>query len=73
MSLNKIPQVGSPDENWNNDAIQFPRFIAEAEAAGAFTNEVIKEMRDSMDLNLQQLLEILERAQRTWDNIKAKI
>lgn len=54
---------------WLNDDIQFPRLIAEAEAAGAFTTDVIGAMASSMDLSVDEVLELLERAGGKWDAI----
>lgn len=66
------PKSEEPDP-WANDAIQFPRFIAEAEEAGAFTPEVVAEMAVSMDLDPAQVLELVERASNRWDAIKASV
>lgn len=68
----KIKVSGDPDKNWANDAIQFPRLIAELEAAGAFTTQVFKGLMESTDLDEGQICELLERAQATWDDIKAR-
>lgn len=57
---------------WQDNSIQFPRFIAEANAAGAFTNQVLLDMAREMDLNSEDLVEILDRAVTEWDKIKAK-
>jgi hypothetical protein len=57
-------------DNWENNSIQFPRLIEEAQAAGAFTTEVIAEMADSMDLETHEVHELLVRAQRAWEQIK---
>jgi len=66
-----MPKVSkNPNVNWKNNAIQFARFIAEAEAAGAFTEELIKEMCLSMDLTPLEIAEIIDRAQEEWDKIK---
>ncbi len=59
--------------NWNNNKIQFPRFIEEAQAAGAFTPQVIEEMAISMDLRIEEVEEIIERARCEWEKIYAKI
>ncbi len=59
--------------NWNDNSIQFPRLIEEAQAAGAFTNEVIHAMADSMDLTPQEIYEILERARKKWEGEKGKL
>jgi energy-converting hydrogenase A subunit M len=63
----------NPDENWANNAIQFPRFIEEAQAAGAFTNDVIEQMAQSMDLDVEEVQEIMERARKIWESIKGKM
>ena len=55
---------------WHDDALQFPRFIEEAQAAGAFTEAVIKDMALSMDLEISQVHELLDRAARKWEEIK---
>lgn len=61
-----------PDDNWKNDSIQFPRLIAEMEAAGFFTqqHELLSLLCQSMDLDLHQIHEIVDRAQQQWDAIK---
>jgi len=63
----------SPDANWAKDTIQFPRFIEEAQAAGAFTDDVIDRMSASMDLTREQVQELMDRAASTWEMIKAAI
>jgi galactokinase len=69
----KTPNVSKdPDENWENNDIQFPRLIAELEACGALTNEVLHELADSLDCNLEELDELIERAVDAWDAIKAR-
>jgi hypothetical protein len=61
------------DHVWKNNNIQFPRFIAEAEAAGAFTPEVAQSMADSMDLTVDEVYELVDRAQVEWEKIVAKL
>lgn len=56
--------------NWDNDAIQFPRLIEEAQAAGAFTKEVVADMAISMDLEPEQVEELMDRATSKWEEIK---
>lgn len=56
--------------NWLDNSIQFPRLIAEADEAGAFTREVIEGMAESMDLETSEVCELIERAQHKWDEIK---
>jgi len=57
---------------WNNDSLQFPRFIAEAEAAGAFKPSIIRNMAESMDLQEKDVVELIDRAQAKWDYFKIK-
>ena len=57
---------------WNNNAIQFPRLIAELEAAGAFTDEVYKTLSESMGLEYARISELVDRAQFQWENAKSK-
>ena len=59
--------------NWADNSIQFPRLIAEAEAAGAFTAPVLEQMQVSMDLRAGELLELIDRAQAAWDDIKSQL
>lgn len=56
--------------NWENNSIQFPRLIEEAQAAGAFTNEVLHDMADSMDLPISDIHELMERARVVWKKRK---
>lgn len=68
------PQVSTdPNKNWKNDAIQFPRLIAELEAAGALDTELLSQVALSMDLTLDEVTELVDRAQATWDALKAKM
>lgn len=57
---------------WEDNAIQFPRLIEEAQGVGAFTPEVLRAMAESMDLTTPQVCELLDRAQATWDRLKQK-
>ena len=60
---------------WEDNSIQFPRLIAEAEAAGLWTADisVFNAMCESMDLDTEEVFEIIERAQTVWDKIVADI
>lgn len=58
---------------WNNNLIQFARFIEEAQATGAFTKKVIKDMATSMDLEVRDIHEIMERARIAFEKQKAKL
>lgn len=64
------PDVSSdPDENWRNDAIQFPRLLAEVRAVG-LTDEQYAGLAESMDLDRDEIDEVLERAEEEWEAIK---
>ena len=58
--------------NWENNAIQYPRLIAEVQAAGGFSPSVIRTLRESMDLEHEEVLELVDRAVAEWDRIKGK-
>ena len=58
------------DVNWKRNEIQFPRLIAELEAAGAFTGPVMDTLMESMDLTADQLDDLVSRSQDQWDQIK---
>jgi hypothetical protein len=72
IRLKPTPIAKNPDKNWENNAIQFPRLIEEAQAAGAFSPEVIATMAASMDLSTQEVESLLERARTQWEAIKEK-
>ena len=55
---------------WLNDAIQFPRLISELQAAGAFTEEVVAELKDNMDLDETRIFSLVRRADREWERLK---
>jgi len=64
---------------WQNNSVQYPRLIAEAHAAGAFTLQVtpgvdvITEMAASMDLERSDVEALIDRACDDWDAIKAEL
>lgn len=58
------------NKNWKNNKIQFPRLIAELEAIGAFNEETLHNLADSMDLTPDEVCELIDRAQNEWDKIK---
>lgn len=58
---------------WSNNAIQFPRLLAELEAAGAFTSGVMADLRDSMDLSTEDINGLMERANRSWERSKERL
>lgn len=57
---------------WDSDFIQFPRLIAELEAAGVFSDQaVIEDLCTSMDLTSEDIMEIVGRASDKFDTIVA--
>lgn len=58
---------------WNNDNIQFCRLLAELDLAGGFTNKVIKNLCEAMDLDKENILELRNRSQNKFDKIKASL
>ena len=67
------PHGPTPKNLWADDKVQFARVIAEAEAAGAFTNDIKQAMSDSMDLTKHEIDELIDRAQTYFDELKAKL
>jgi hypothetical protein len=70
--------IGTPDENCNNNAIQFRppwqlrSILAELQASGVFTTSVASDVADSMDLDPSQVFEIVDRAQCARDDIVSR-
>jgi hypothetical protein len=65
--LRQIGPSAHESKPWERDDLQFPRLIAEAVAAGAFTEEACRDLCQSMDLNYEDLWNLLNRAVKTWD------
>ena len=63
-------RLSTPQENWNNDDIQFPRLLAEIMATVDFTTRQWDALCSSMDLDRPDILELFDRAQAKWDRIK---
>lgn len=58
---------------WSVDEVQFARFIAECESCGVFTNdERMSLVADSMDLAIDQLVELIDRASDSYELMKAR-
>jgi hypothetical protein len=55
---------------WANNELQFARLIAEIEAAGGFTEQLVQDLCTSMDLEKNQITELIDRAQSHWDEAK---
>jgi hypothetical protein len=72
VSKKKITVRPSPDENWKNNDIQFPRLLAEILAVGALTPQQMGAICESMDLDAHEVNEIFDRAERVWEEIKKR-
>jgi hypothetical protein len=57
---------------WLDDSIQFPRLISELQMAGAFTDKILMDLKDSMDLTTAEIFELVDRADKTWQTQKLK-
>jgi len=58
---------------WEDDSIQFPRLIAEIEANGGFTVDLLADLSKSMDLDVGNIYKLVDRAQAKWDQIKENL
>lgn len=57
-----------PDETWDNDDIQFPRLLSEIRAFG-LTCAQYESLGLSMDLEVAEIDELLERAEMVWQAV----
>ena len=61
------------DKNWANNDIQFPRLLSELAAAGvSLQPKLMDQVCESMDLRIEEVEELFERAQVVWDEIKER-
>lgn len=77
MNNKNDPKMGVEAEKdshrlWERDDVQFPRLLAEIKAAG-LPAEVIKQVCTSMDLSSEQVHELLDRAEETFEAIKEQL
>lgn len=56
------------NKNWNDNAIQFPRLLAEISATQELDMEALA---DSMDLSVAEVKELFDRADAAWEVIKS--
>lgn len=56
------------DQNWLNNAIQFPRLLAEIAATQSLDLQALAE---SMDVTIEELNDLFDRANNAWEDIKA--
>jgi hypothetical protein len=68
----KVVEITLP-HSWHNCLLQMARIISELEAVGAFTPEIVNILKDSMDLEISDINEIVESAHCLYDEIKASI
>lgn len=68
-----LPMDGYWVPLWSVDVIQFARFIVECNAAGVFNQDRLLEVCESMDLEYDQLLSLIERAEIRWEEQKEKL
>ena len=54
---------------WENDLIQFSRLLAEINAIG-LTREQYEELSASMDLEIESINELFDRAINAWNEYK---
>jgi hypothetical protein len=54
---------------WEDDHIQFARLLAEIKAVG-LTDSQSRDLCDSMDLPLESICELLDRAEEEWERLK---
>ena len=58
---------------WKNTMLQMARLITEAEAAGAFSDKVMQDLQESMDLGEADINQLIDEAQRIFDTVKGEI
>ena len=61
------------NDNWNNNAYQFPRLLAEIRANVEVSDKEWQDICDSMDINEVELEQLWNRALQEWEDIKAKV
>ena len=72
MPKRSTPVVSkNANTNWQNDAIQFPRLLAELRAIGLYPSQY-QELIDASDLSEGQIDELLERAEAVWTDLKLR-
>jgi hypothetical protein len=57
--------------NWERDEYQFPRLLAEIMANVDLDDDMLRPVAESMELELDDVLELFNRAQLTWERVKA--
>jgi hypothetical protein len=57
---------------WERDDVQFARLLAEIKAVG-LTAEQLEGLKSSMHLPTEKVIELLDRAEETWDGLKTQL
>ena len=60
----------TPDQRWADDSIQFPRLLAEIRANWSPSSEEWADLCESMDLEVERVDELFDRAGDAWELIK---
>lgn len=67
-------EISKPKSKWEDDSIQFPRLIAELNAAGVFGDkDVTQFLEDSMGLTLKEIKVIVNKAEFQFYKAKGQI
>jgi len=61
----------NPAENFENNAIQFPRLIASLWDSGAVTPEVLEQLREQHNYTEAQVIDVATRAKELWETTKS--
>ena len=67
MELQRPPGL----TNWERDEYQFPRLLAEIRACVQMNHNDLTLLCESMDLSLDNISELFDRAQAEWERVKA--
>lgn len=78
MTADEVYRKPTPNENWKDDSIQFPRLLNELDClavvdlldAADQTDTGMLALEQSMDLTRKEIMQIFDRAQKEWDRIK---
>lgn len=69
----RIPRIShNSNKNWANNAIQFPRLLAEILATVHIEEDQRQAICQSMDITSEELDELFDRAEEEWRLIKER-
>jgi len=81
--MTDMPRFQPPDELpeppddtptlWDSDEIQFARLITEMDALGVLTDDLVKELSDTMDLSVERVDELIARALRVFHKVRTEL